>query len=148
MYEEIVHIPLFIHDPRKPGGRRIPRLTQPIDVAPTFLDLYGVSEPPETEEYSLLSDWKPAAVLFGYFGGAVNVTDGRYTYHRFPADIEKQEIFQYTLMPNHMAQRFTPEELSSSSLAAPFGWTKQVPLLRGFTNHITGRGTNLPIDGS
>jgi hypothetical protein len=22
--------------------------------------------------------------LFGYFGGAINVADGRYTYHRFP----------------------------------------------------------------
>ena len=25
--------------------------------------------------------------FLGYFGGAVNVTDGRYTYHRYPADL-------------------------------------------------------------
>ena len=42
------------------------------------------------------------AALFGYFGGAVNVTDGRYTYHRFPADLQTQEIYQYTLMPTHI----------------------------------------------
>lgn len=130
MYEEIVHIPLFIHDPRNPGGRRVARLTQSIDVGPTFLDLYGVEPPPETEGRSLLRDQGREAVIFGYFGGAVNVTDGRYTYHRFPKDIETQEIFQYTLMPTHITQRFTPEELASSTLAKPFGWTKNVPLLK------------------
>ena len=42
MYEEIVHIPLFMHDPRAPqlAGARSAALTQTIDVAPTFLDLY------------------------------------------------------------------------------------------------------------
>jgi hypothetical protein len=30
------------------------------------------------------------AAIFGYFGGAVNVTDGRYTYHRFPADLRSR----------------------------------------------------------
>ncbi|MFT2214589.1 sulfatase-like hydrolase/transferase [Rhizobium giardinii] len=41
MYEEIVHIPLFVHDPRRPGsaGTRRSALTQTIDLAPTFLDL-------------------------------------------------------------------------------------------------------------
>ncbi|MFS2150793.1 sulfatase [Rhizobium sp. Rhizsp42] len=130
MYEEIVHIPLFIHDPRYPGARRVSRLTQSIDVGPTFLDLYGVEPPVETEGYSLLSDREREAVLFGYFGGAVNVTDGRYTYHRFPADLDNQEIFQYTLMPTHITQPFTPDELQASTLAAPFGWTKNVPLLK------------------
>lgn len=130
MYEEIVHIPLFIHDPRNPGARRVSRLTQSIDVGPTFLDLYGIEPPVETEGYSLLSDREREAVLFGYFGGAVNVTDGRYTYHRFPADLEKQEIFQYTLMPTHITQPFTPDELQASTLAAPFGWSKNVPLLK------------------
>ncbi|WP_413711822.1 sulfatase [Rhizobium sp. Rhizsp82] len=130
MYEEIVHIPLFVHDPRNPGRGRVGRLTQSVDVGPTFLDLYGVNSPEETEGYSLLSDRNREAVLFGYFGGAVNVTDGRYTYHRFPENLEEQEIFQYTLMPNHIGQRFTPEELAGSTLAPPFKWTKQVPLLK------------------
>lgn len=130
MYEEIVHIPLFIYDPRNPQAGRIDRLTQSIDMAPTFLDLYGVEPPPETEGLSLLRDGNREAVIFGYFGGAVNVTDGRYTYHRFPEDLENQEIYQYTVMPTHMAQRFTPEELSTATLAKPFGWTKEVPLLK------------------
>jgi hypothetical protein len=130
LYEEIVHIPLFIHDPRKPGAGRTTRLTQSIDIAPTFLDLYGVEPPVEAEGRSLLQDGNREAAIFGYFGGAVNVTDGRYTYHRFPEDIRTQEVYQYTVMPAHLKQLFTPEELSGATLADPFGWTKRVPLLK------------------
>ncbi len=44
MYQEIVHIPLFVHDPRKSvAGERRSTLTQTIDLAPTFLDLFGVA---------------------------------------------------------------------------------------------------------
>jgi len=130
MYEEIVHIPLFIHDPRNPGSGRIGRLTQSIDVGPTFLDLYGVTPPPETGGSSLLRANDREAVIFGYFGGAVNVTDGRFTYHRFPEDLRNQEIYQYTVMPTHITKPFTPEELSGATLAKPFNWTKDVPLLK------------------
>ena len=68
--------------------------------------------------------------LFGYFGGAVNVADGRYTYFRYPGDIGSQEVFQYTVMPTHLRELFTPEELSTATLAPPFPFTKGVPLLR------------------
>src|SRR5690606_25544957 len=56
MYEEIVHIPLFIYDPRKPGaaGQRRAALTQTTDLAPTFLDFFGVAPAPEMEAHSLL----------------------------------------------------------------------------------------------
>ena len=130
MYEEIVHIPLFIHDPRNPGHGRIERLTQSVDVAPTFLDLHGLTPPTETEGTSLLKDNRREALIFGYFGGAVNVTDGRFTYHRYPDDLMKQEIYQYTVMPTHITKPFSTEELSGATLAKPFPWTKDVPLLK------------------
>ncbi len=130
MYEEIVHIPLFIHDPRDPGQSRVSRLTQSVDVGPTFLDLFGVMPPAETEGKSLLAGHPREALIFGYFGGAVNVTDGRYTYHRYPADLNSQEIYQYTVMPTHITNPFTPEELAQATLAKPFNWTKDVPLLK------------------
>ena len=60
----------------------------------------------------------------------MNVTDGRYTYHRFPEDLGGQEIYQYTVMPSHLNRLFTPEELSAATLAEPFNWTKRVPLLK------------------
>ncbi len=136
LYEEIVHIPLFVHDPRNPqAGARSTALTQSIDLAPTFLDLFGVAAPKEMEGHSILAAARSAtalreAALFGYFGGAVNVTDGLYTYHRFPADLKGQEIFQYTVMPTHIFGPFTPEELSRASLSDGFPFTKGAKLLK------------------
>ncbi|PZQ50733.1 MAG: sulfatase [Rhodovulum sulfidophilum] len=130
IYEEIAHVPLFVHDPRDPGAGRVDRLTQSIDIAPTILDLWGLTPPAEVQGTSVLKDNDREAVIFGYFGGAVNVTDGRTSYHRFPADVLDQEIYQYTLMPTHIISRFSTEELRDATLAPPFGWTKEVPLLK------------------
>jgi arylsulfatase A-like enzyme len=136
LYEEIVHVPLFVCHPAQSGGSaRRKALTQTIDLAPTLLDLFGVAAPPEMQANSLLpllsaDEELRRGALFGYFGGAVNVTDGRHTYHRYPADLGAQEINQYTLMPTHLWERFTPEELRNAELAAPFSFTKGVPLLK------------------
>lgn len=130
MYEEIAHIPLMLHDPRDPGARRIDRLTQSTDLAPTFLDLWDIAPPGEMQGQSLLRATPREAVIFGYFGGAINVTDGCVTYHRFPKDIAGQEINQYTLMPTHINTRFSTQELERATLAPPFDWTKNVPLLK------------------
>ena len=131
LYEEIVHIPLFAHDPRQPSpGERTAALTQSIDLAPSILDLFGVASAPEMQGASIFGSRSRDAALFGYFGGAVNVTDGCYTYHRFPADPLAQEIYQYTLMPTHIAARFTPEELSRASLNEPLPFTKGAKLLK------------------
>jgi arylsulfatase A-like enzyme len=137
MYEEIVHIPLFLYDPRRPAGasERRSALTQTIDLAPTFLDLFGMSPAPEMEGHSLLAllDSDHAlrrGALFGYFGGAINVTDGRFSYHRFPPDPRSQELYQYTLMPTHIWQPFTPEELAGASLAEAMPFTKGAPVLK------------------
>ena len=135
IYEEIAHIPLFVHDPRRPGAARVDALTQTADLAPTFLDLHGATAPTTPHSRSLLPlvDGEPShheALLYGYFGGAVNVTDGRYTYHRYPPDLASQEIYQYTLMPTHIFDFFRPEELAAATLAAPLPFTKGAPLLR------------------
>ncbi len=130
MYEEIAHIPLMVHDPRPPAAVRVNQLTQSVDVAPTILDLFGAAPPAECQGRSLLREGDRQAVIFGYFGGAVNVTDGTTSYHRFPADVLDQEIYQYTLMPTHITALFTPEELKGATLAPPFGWTQEVPLLK------------------
>ena len=130
MYEEIVHIPLLIHDPRNPQAGRSNRLTQTTDVGPTLLDFFDIEPPVEADGRSLLKPGGREGVIFGYFGGAVNVTDGLFTYHRFPADPKNQELYQYTIMPTHIKTFFTPEELSTATLSNPFGWTKSVPLLK------------------
>ncbi len=137
MYEEVAHIPFFVAHPHHAdqAGTRRDALTQTIDLAPTFLDLFGVAAPAEMQGRSVLpaierNQGSREAAIFGYFGGAVNLTDGRCTYFRYPPDLETQEIYQYTVMPAHLKSLFTPEELKTARLADPFSFTKEVPLLR------------------
>ncbi len=68
--------------------------------------------------------------MFGYWGGGINIVDGRYTYFCYPNDMKNQDLYQYTLMPTHMTKMFTVDELKSASLVPPFDFTKGVPLLR------------------
>ncbi|HYF21468.1 MAG TPA: sulfatase [Ramlibacter sp.] len=138
VYQEVAHIPLFIHSPAhaSAAGTRHGALTQTPDLMPTFLDWFGIAPPPEVQGRSLLpllAD--PAArlhdaVLYGHWGAAVNVTDGRYTYFRYPPEQGLHDLFQYTVMPTHMAARFSTEELSRATLAPPMGFTRNVPLLK------------------
>jgi arylsulfatase A-like enzyme len=136
LYEEIAHIPLFAHNPRNPQpGGRTAALTQTIDIAPTFLELFGASIPADMQGHSLFAAAgarQPLrqAALFGYFGGAVNVTDGSYTYHRYPINPQEQEIFQYTVMPTHIGSPFLPEELAGAKLCDGFAFTKGAKVLK------------------
>ena len=50
--------------------------------------------------------------LYGVWGSSTNITDGRYTYFRYPDDMTEQEINQYTLMPTHITSFFTDEEIA------------------------------------
>lgn len=131
LYQEVAHIPLFVFDPRRPAnGARIARLTQSVDLAPTFLDLFGVEPAAGIEGVSLLRPVEREGLLYGYFGGAVNVTDGRYTYHRFPKDLKAQEIYQYTLMPTHIFDMFSTEELARAELAPATPYSDGAKLLK------------------
>ena len=137
MYEEISHIPLFMHHPDHAGraGERRQSLTQTIDLMPTICELFGAEVPPEVEGRSLLAfldvdEPQREAAMFGYWGGGVNVVDGRYTWFCYPRDMKNQDLFQYTLMPAHMTKPFTIDELRGASLVPPFDFTKGVPLLR------------------
>ncbi len=137
LYEEISHIPLFIYHPdyKSKAGESRNCLTQTVDLMPTFLDLYGLKHPPEVEGKSLFKTLESDTsirdyLMFGYWGGGINITDGKYTYFCYPKDMKNQDLYQYTLMPMHMTKMFTPEELKGASLAGPFDFTKGVQLLR------------------
>jgi hypothetical protein len=137
LYEEISHITLFIYHPdyKSKAGESRNCLTQTVDLMPTFLDLYGLKHPPEVEGKSLLKTLESDTsirdyLMFGYWGGGINITDGKYTYFCYPKDMKNQDLYQYTLMPMHMTKMFTPEELKGASLAGPFDFTKGVQLLR------------------
>ena len=149
VFNEVAHIPLFMHHPDHvdKAGERRSALTQTIDLMPTFLDLHGLTPPAEVEGWSLmrvLADDTSIreTALFGIWGSATNITDGRYTYFRFPDDMQVQEIYQYTLMPTHMASFFTEEELKGAEMAAPFAFTKDLPVMK------IGGHAKLPMYGA
>jgi arylsulfatase A-like enzyme len=134
-YEETIHTPLFVWDPRQPAavGRRN-ALVQTIDFGPTLLDLFDQPCTDDMQGRPLsgpLSDDRPVreAALFGSFGGHVNVTDGRYVYMRAPALQANQPLREYTLMPVHMRAMASPGELRGAELVDGFSFTKGCPLL-------------------
>lgn len=142
-YSEVARCPLFIWDPRtQRQGERNPHLVQTIDLPATLLDYFGIDRPRDMHGISLagtLADNRPTreAILFGLHGAQVNVTDGRYVYMRGPANDDNTPLYEYTLMPTHMRQRFDVEELQDIELAAPFSFTKGCRTLK-----IPGRPWN------
>lgn len=134
-YEEVVHTPLFIWDPRaKVAGERRYSLVQTIDLPVTLLGLFGVVPAPDMQGHDLLpvilSD-EPVRRdgLFGWFGRHVCITDGRYVY-MLPPRAGNRPLYEYTLMPTHMAWRFLPGELATMARSEPFSFTKGCPVMR------------------
>ncbi len=135
-YNELANIPLFIWDPRsKVAGQRRQSLVQMIDLPATLLEYFGVARPPDMTGQPLrdtVAEDRPVreAALFGIHGGHVNCTDGHYIYMRGPASAQNGPLYEYTLMPTHMASRFSVSELANTELAEPFSFTKGCPVLR------------------
>lgn len=130
LYNEVANIPFFIWDPRS-GKRDANRqsLAQNIDVAATLLDFFALPLPPDMQGKPLMpivEDDTPVheSIIYGYFGGAANITDGRYTYMRGPQNKDNAPLYEYTLMPARMASRMETAQLQNASLAPPFSFTK------------------------
>lgn len=137
-YSEIANIPLIVHHPdfAAQAGERRSSLTQTFDLMPTFLDLFGAPVPPQVQGRSILpllgsDDGASRDIgLFGMFGGPIGATDGRYAYYLYPPDLYAPGLHEYTLMPMHVCTLFDSAELQTATLADPFDFTKQMPVLR------------------
>src|SRR5690606_12799261 len=124
MWDEVAHTPLFIWDPRSGiQNERREQLVQMIDMPATLLEFFGVPRPQNMQGIALgetIANNAPTreAVIFGYHGGAVNVTDGRYVYMRAAAG-DNTPLYEYTLMPTHMASRFAVAGVRVREKAGP-----------------------------
>jgi len=129
-YNEVAHIPLFIWDPRsKIKGKRRKALAQMIDIPATLLEFFEVARPSDMQGSSLRDavyedDVTRETVLFGSHGAQINITDGRYVYMRSPVNDVNVPIYEYTLMPTHMRNLFSVDELQNLELSEPFNFTK------------------------
>ena len=137
-YNEVAHIPLMIYHPAQQiaGGSHISALTQTIDIMPTLLEIFSLPIPDTVTGYSLLpyllnTETTPRHIaLYGIFGGAINATDGQYSYFRYPEDMEQHPLNEYTLMPMHNRSLFEIRELVPAELYYGFSFTKGVPVLK------------------
>jgi hypothetical protein len=137
-YNEVAHIPLFIHHPdfASQAGTRRELLTQTMDIMPTLMDIFGATPPTEVTASSLLPALGDATVtnrdacIYGVFGSAVNVTDGQYTCFIYPPDVHGGDLNQYTLMPLHMKEFFSIEELQEAKLIESMPFSRNAPVLQ------------------
>ncbi|WP_221583732.1 sulfatase [Microbacterium sp. G2-8] len=136
-YDETIHTPLFVSDPRAPqaAGERRDQLVRTIDVGPTLLDWFGVGPTDRMEGESLLPVIEEGAgaaelALFGIFGGHACITDGRYVYMRAARSLENAPLFEYTLMPTRMNGFFSGPDLAAAELSVPLPFTRGMPALR------------------
>lgn len=135
-YDETIHTPLFIWDPRsQTSGTRSDALVQTIDFAPTLLGFFGVPATPDMQGESILEvhDWQPTTretALFGVFGGHACITDGRYVYMRASTDASNKPLLEHTLMPTQMRGFLPTDALRQANLGEPFSFTKGMPVLK------------------
>ena len=113
-YSEVFHIPLMAAAPGVTPGR-CSALTQNIDVLPTVLEYFGISE--DVLQYrihgrSLLpamrreTDTVHESTIYGYFGKQIAWTDGKYTYFRAAKDETNTPLYVYTAMPTVLRQYY------------------------------------------
>jgi arylsulfatase A-like enzyme len=136
MYHELTRIPLMVHLPGgEKAGTRVSAMTQAIDIMPTFLDFNGCPIPPHVYGRSLRHAIEGQAVrqdgIFGYFGMAMNITDGHYVYYRNPVNADAGPLYAYTAMPVGGLNRWFPRDVHEKmEMGRYFGHTYNMPLYR------------------
>ncbi len=135
MYDEVIHTPFFIHDPRSNhDGERRSAVAQTIDLVPTlmnyfnvkpFEDIDGKDITPIIENDEKIHD----QILYGMHGMQVNVYDGRYVYMKGRKD-KDAPVYQMTLMPTNMRGYFKKEELKSATLVNGGRYSHDIPVLK------------------
>lgn len=138
VYDELANTPFFVHHPAMPApGQRRAGLAQTPDIAPTLLAFFGR----EKGQHMLGQDLAPViaddtpvhdAILYGYHGMHINITDGAHTYMRAAHSPDNKPLYQYTLAPWHLREPMAIEELkqADTELCRDFAFCDHVPVMR------------------
>jgi arylsulfatase A-like enzyme len=122
MYEESIRVPLIVHDPRLPKprcGSTVDQIALNIDIAPTLLDLSGVTPPAGMQGRSLVPllraepvrDWRTDFFYEHHFGeerkppipATEGVRDAHWKYTRWTsADPVFEELFDLDADPGEL----------------------------------------------
>lgn len=135
-WNELAHIPLFVHLPGgENAGERRRQLTASIDLFPTLLDFFGAEAEQAIHGRSLLGIAKHnaapqhEAVIFGWYGKTVSVTDGEHVYFRAPASRENQPLYHYFLMPTEYHHRMSADRMKDAEFGRFLPYV-DIPVLR------------------
>ncbi len=135
-YDELVHLPFFLHIPSLAEGGECDALCSTVDIAPTLLDLYGcdVSALQETDGRSIKAvlENREAGkdhVLFGMHGSFTCWTDGQHVYMKAQAS-EEQEVYEYTMMPTNIRGFFAKEQLQEAQIVNPGRYSNNFPVMK------------------
>jgi arylsulfatase A-like enzyme len=135
VYNEIARIPLIVHLPgSQRAGNRVGALTQSTDLMPTILDWFGAPVPPHLHGTSLRPALEGGAavhdsLIYGYFGMALNATDGRHTYFRNPVAADTT-VYAYTAMPTTFHNFLPREQLAQAEMGRFLGHTYNIPVFK------------------
>jgi arylsulfatase A-like enzyme len=82
LYEENVHVPLIVAVPGVMDGQeRIPKVVSLVDVAPTILDMTGISQPKSYQGRTMLGSTPQMALFFtDYSLGLLGLRDERWKF--------------------------------------------------------------------
>lgn len=136
MYDELVHLPFFLHLPGQEKGTICDELAATVDVVPTLLEYFNCDplSMGEMDGHSLLPAVEGEKIrdftLFGIHGSYTCCTDGHKVYMKTNVKDENLPLYEYTLMPTNIRNYFSKEQLIASELVAGSRFTNGIPCLR------------------
>lgn len=135
-YDELVHLPFFLHIPEIAEGGECDALCSTVDIAPTLLDLYETDSTRlgETDGRSIKAvlegrEEPKDHVLFGLHGSFTCYTDGRHVYMK-AGDPATQKVYEYTMMPTNIRGYFSEDQLKGAEIVNPGRFSNGLPLMR------------------
>ena len=135
MFDEVIHTPFYIHDPRvECDGQRRTALGQTIDLAPTLLNYFNINISHEIDGKDLLPVIENNTsihenILYGVHGGQVNIYDGKYCYMKSSVD-SKLPIYHMTLMPTLMRGFIACNEINEATFVSGGKYSNQTKVLQ------------------
>ena len=136
LYEEIVHLPFFLHLPGVAEGGSCNQLCATVDLVPTLLEVFGCDPEPmgEMDGRSILpalTQSKPVReqALFGVHGSSTGYTDGDHVFIK--ANLPGNgPLYEYTMMPTNICGFFSAEQLARAETTPGCRMTNVLPCMK------------------
>lgn len=136
LYDELVHLPFFLHVPGQAEGGTVSGLCSTVDIVPTLLELYGCGPAAmgEMDGRSLLPLLRGGKIhdhlLFGVHGSYTCVTDGAYVYMKANARADNKPLYEYTMMPTNIRGFFSAGQLAQAEIVPGGRFTNGLPCMK------------------